>query len=139
LSLGCIRALIQQGCDSHQDAADAIATLCGLLFDEGGQHNSTHLIIGQTLRRQYVSSIASPDGCCASILCLPIDQDCASATVTTAATKSNGGICAWSAQKMQQIPLGVCGQSLIDQVVPNFYHDHYVGVNQRMDRVWVKL
>jgi hypothetical protein len=101
LSLGSIRKLFQQACDSHQDATDAIATLCRLLFDEGGQHNSTDLVISQALCRLNVFSVASPDGRCASILCLPIDQNGAGATVTTAATKSNGCIGACPTQKMQ--------------------------------------
>jgi hypothetical protein len=121
--------LFQQACNSHQDATDAVATLCGLLFDKGGQYNSTDLIISQAMGRLYVFSIASPDGRCASILCLPIDQYCAGATVTTATTKSNGRICTCSAQKMQQIPLGGCCQSSIDLVMPDFYHDHCVCLN----------
>jgi hypothetical protein len=84
-----IWALLEQPCDAHQDATDAITALTGLFLHKGSQHGLAYLVIHQALCCLNPTSFACPKGRCASILCLIVDQNSASSTLPTTATKSD--------------------------------------------------
>jgi hypothetical protein len=82
-----IWTLLEQPCDAHQDATDAITALSGLFFDEGGQHSLTDRVIHQALGGLNTTPLTGPKGGCAGILGLIVDQNSASPTLPTTATK----------------------------------------------------
>jgi hypothetical protein len=84
-----IGAVFEQSGDAHQNATDAIAALTGLFLHKGSQHGLAYLVVHQALCCLNPTSFACPKGRCASILCLIVDQNSASSTLPTTATKSD--------------------------------------------------
>jgi hypothetical protein len=82
-----IWVVFEQRSDAHQDATDAITALSGLFFDEGGQHSLTDRVVHQALGGLYSTPLTRPKWGCAGILGLAVDQNSASTTLPTTATK----------------------------------------------------
>jgi hypothetical protein len=82
-----IWVVLEQRGDAHQNATDAITALSGLFFDEGGQHSLTDRVIHQALGGLNTTPLTGPKGGCAGILGLIVDQNSASPTLPTTATK----------------------------------------------------